>query len=48
MVVKMSFVLAMCRRGVLNSKSKRLFVPFGCSPKNLGSENLRNSAKNRV
>ena len=26
MAVKMSYVVAMCRRGVLNSKSKRLFA----------------------
>ena len=31
MAVKMIFVVAMCRRGVLNSKSKH-FLPFGRSP----------------
>ena len=29
--VKMSYVVAMCRRGVLNSKPKQ-FLPFGRSP----------------
>ena len=47
----MNCVVAMCRRGVLNSKSKHfmLFLPFGCLPKisaNFGSRIAQNITMN--